>query len=181
MSRWDNAVPARNKRVRRGCLIRQAVWLVGSSANEFRRGSPHQTTLSGSLGNVPTSFGKVRLIRQAVWLVGASANEFRQVASSDRLSGLLVVPTSVGRLPHQTGSLGVCVRDVPSGVARGVALWTSCVSGVAPPAVSAGGAELRGAATVESLPPPAGSLAPARRLRMAEGGGRPNVTNPASS
>ena len=112
----------------------------------------------------------MRLIRQVVWLVGAGANEFRQVASSDRLPGSLVVPTSVGRLPHQTGSLVVCVRDVPSGVARGVALWTSCVSGVAPPAVSAGGAELRGAATVESLPPPAGSLALVRRLRMAEGG-----------
>ena len=24
-------------------LIRQAVWLVGSSANEFRRGTPHET------------------------------------------------------------------------------------------------------------------------------------------
>ena len=77
---------------------------------------------------------------------------------------------SVGRLPHQTVVWVVCVRNVPSGVARGVALWTSCVSGAAPPAVSAGGAELRGAATVESLPPPAGSLALVRRLRMAEGG-----------
>ena len=163
VSRWDNAVPARNKRVRRGCLIRQAVWLVGASANEFRRGSPHQT---------------------AVWLVGASANEFRRgsphqtgclarwcecqrvsarFASSDRQSGSLVrVPTSVGRLPHQTVVWVVCVRNVPSGAARGDALWTPCVSGAAPPVVSAGGAEPRGAATVESLLPPEELLAPAR-------------------
>ena len=106
VSRWNSAVPVRSRRVRRGCLIRQAVWLVGSS-NEFRRGAPHQTgclarwrgcqrvsawfassgRLSGSLARVPTSFGKVRLIRQAVWLVGVSTNEFRQ-------------------LPHQTGCLG---------------------------------------------------------------------------
>ena len=133
---------------------------------------------------VPTSFGEVRLIRQAVWLVGASANEFRRgsphqtgslarwcecqrvsarFASSDWQSGSLVrVPTSFGRLPHQTVVWVVCVRDVPSGAARGDALWTLGASGAAPPVVSAGGAEPRGAATVESSLLPVELLAPAR-------------------
>ena len=58
-------------------LIRQAVWLVGASANEFRRGSPHQT---GSL---------------ARWCECQRVSA--RFASSDRQSGSLVrVPTSVG-------------------------------------------------------------------------------------
>ena len=53
-------------------------------------------------------------------------------------------------MPHQTVVWVVCVRDVPSGAARGDVLWSLGASGAAPPVVGAGGVEPRGAATVES-------------------------------
>ena len=128
-------------------LIRQAVWLVGASSNEFRRGSPHQTgslarwcecqrvsarfassdRQSGSLVRVPTSFGEVRLIRQAVWLVGASSNECRLGVGlrkyfrlrRDFYRSLVRVPTSVGL---------VLASESISGSAETFVAWGVCAN-----------------------------------------------------
>ena len=89
-------------------------------------------------------------------------------ASSDRQSGSLVrVPTSFGSCLIRRVVWVVCVRDVPSGVARGAVLWTLGVSGTAPAVVGAGGVEPCGAATVESSLLPVESIGPARWLQVA--------------
>ena len=146
-------------------LIRQAVWLVGASANEFRRGSPHQT---GSL---------------ARWCECQRVSA--RFASSDRQSGSLVrAPTSFGEVASSDGRLGCvrarrtewsgawrCVVDarrVRGRAARGERGWCGAAwRGDGRVVVAAGGAARAGAVIADG-----GVRPPCRAFRAADRGVR---------